>query len=172
MPVLTQSLIENQDIVDSDKGQMIILPCKIDGLTIEPGLSDSTVLTRCLPFLPGLFAPHPDSANFPNATLRERRIRSVRSFNMAIVDLVYRTNFGPSDFVLEEISQTEYLQTQTLAGGAGYLQSWYSSTASSRATSPPSGVSVETTTTMKFQGKTILKASGWMLYTDWQKHRQ
>jgi hypothetical protein len=150
----------------------------VEGLTITT-IGDPNVLTKCLPVLPGLFAPHPDSANFPNATLRERRIRSVRSPNIAIVDLIYRTNFGPSDFVLEEISQTEYLQTLMTADGTKQLGSYFdptdvpSSNPFLARTAPPSGFKLASPSgVMKFQGKTIIKATGWMLYTDWQKHRR
>lgn len=173
-PTVYYSLVEGSRVVNSVNGQLVIVPCVVKGVSIEPPASgqfggDSTVLTRVSPFLPSLYTPHPDTVNYPYLTLREYEIRSYRaSFSEVHVDLIYRAP-GPSDWVLEEISQSEYLRTFTTANSQKQITCWYKQGASNTVTSPPAGAKLEVPAdgVQKYVGKRILKAKGWMKYAAW-----
>lgn len=173
MATVTLSLLQGQQVVDSVDGQMIVLPFKVEGFSIAPGISDSTVLTRIRPLLPAPYAAHPDGANYPNATLRDVLIKSVNSFSVVFGELIYKAP-GISTFTLEEIDQTEYLRTFTNSDGSKNLTVWYLNGGSNTANTPPPNLSTKSqyaVDVQRFFGKRIIKATGWMKYSDWQNVR-
>lgn len=184
MPSLRLSLVDGQRVVDSVNGQEITLTALVEGITINPGDNDATVLSRCLPILPTLYSPHYDSVNCPFATLRDRHVISRRSFTSVLIALIYRAP-GTSQFVLEEISQADYLKSAITASGYSTvatsdttqnIEVWFDVSGDNTATTIPSTISPRNPQRFcvevpRFSGKRIIRATGWMLFSDWEMVR-
>lgn len=164
----TFNFIEGQKAENSVDGQMHIMTGRVYGIPIADFVDAQTVLTRAMTVLPALYAPHPDVVNFPYATLRSYGTQSIRVHNAVDFDMVYKAP-GTSDFILEEISQSEYLQTFTTALGTDNLNVWYRGGGGlTDVFSPPAGSQNLAISVQKFFGKRILRATGWMTNTAWQ----
>lgn len=186
MPNVRMSLLDGQKVVDSINGVEITVTGLVQGITVT-GLSDQTVLTRCRPFLPVQYSPHPDVVNYPFATLRDVYIQSRRTTTSVLIGLIYKCP-GTAEFILEEISQSEYLKSSVIAPAystfpvpAGLvvdnIEVWFDQNGDNTAVTIPGTIEVGTpqrfaVDVQRFFGKRILRASGWMLWSDWLLVRQ
>lgn len=166
IPFVKYDLVKGHQVRNSEAGQIIIRMAKVQGIPVFVGMSDATVLTRCYPFLPGLYSNHPDTVNFPNATLREINLVSVPDVHQAIVELVYRAP-GPNDFVMEDVSQTEFRETYATAGGSAALVLWYKKGTASTIMTAPAGSDSVAGSTHRLVPKRIMRVKGWSTRSIW-----
>lgn len=167
------------DVVDGAKIRQtknlleIVRPCLVEEIPIDcsVGATDPSVLLKAKEACPAQYSLHPNPL-YP-ALLEDYDLRSVRSVDSVVVDLIYRLNLqlgnpnDPLSWVKTTAAQTYSTETFATAKGSGALLTYYQSGLGTGPNAPPNTAHVRIGKHRKIKLFKTMKVTGRMYYGNW-----